>query len=114
MMHIHHTRGRMQNRRIAPIIAALSLSICSMGASGQQAPLSAAATRAVGSWSGQLTAGAMSMRLQVTIRRDSAGGLAGVLKAIDQGGAEAPAMVDVRGDTVSFAIPAERVTYSGV
>jgi hypothetical protein len=58
--------------------------------------------------------GATRMRLQLTIRRDSAGGLAGIMKAIDQGGREVPAIVEAHGDSVSFAVPAQRVTFAGV
>ena len=95
----------------APLIALFSLSVVSLDATAQQPQ---AEGRAVGVWAGRLTVGAMSVRLQMTIRRDSMGQLAGVMKAIDQGGMERPATVEARGDTVSFAIPDQRVTYSGV
>jgi len=98
-------------RNAAPIIVLFSLCVVSLRANAQQ---SQAATRAVGVWAGRLTAGATSVRLQMTIRRDSAGALAGVMKSIDQGGVEAPAIVRERDDTVSFAIPGQRITYSGV
>lgn len=104
----------MQNRAIATLIALVSLSVFSTNTYAQQAPLSAPGVRAIGIWAGPLTVGAVTMRLQMTIRRDSTGRLAGVMKSIDQGGVEAPATVEARGDTVSFAITEEGITYSGV
>jgi hypothetical protein len=101
----------MQTRNDALVIALFSLAIGSLGAQAQRSPATA---RAVGVWAGSLNVGAFSMRLQMTIRRDSAGGLAGVMKSVDQGGVEAPATVEARGDTVSFAIPDQKITYSGV
>jgi alpha/beta superfamily hydrolase len=101
----------MQTRRGALVAALCSLSFGSLGAKAQQAPPTA---RAVGVWAGSLNVGAYSMRLQMTIRRDSAGALAGVMKSVDQGGVEAPATVEARGDTVSFAIPDQKVRYFGV
>lgn len=102
----------MRRRRIVPIITLLSLGVGSLDASAQQA--SGAGDRAIGIWLGPLSVGTASIRLQVTIRRDSTGALAGVMKSIDQGGVEMPAVVEARGDTVSFAIAAQKVTYSGV
>lgn len=99
----------MQNRTIAQLAALLPLTVVPTRTHAQQPPV----VRAVGTWAGLLTVGAATMRLQLTIRRDSAGRLAGVMKAIDQGGVEVPATVEARGDTVSFVIPAQRVTYSG-
>ncbi|HEX8942631.1 MAG TPA: alpha/beta fold hydrolase [Gemmatimonadaceae bacterium] len=104
-------------RTIGPILAALSLlslSLCSTTASSQQPPAAPAAARAIGTWIGPLHVGTVNMRLQMTIRADSTRGLAGVLKAIDQGGAEAPATVEVRGDSMSFTIPEQGIKYSGV
>lgn len=101
----------MQPRNDALVIALFSLATGSLGTQAQQSPSTA---RAVGVWAGSLNVGAFSIRLQMTIRRDSAGGLAGVMKSVDQGGVEAPATVEARGDTVSFAIPDQKITYSGV
>ncbi len=83
----------MQKRSIAPIVALLSLSVRAIDADGQQTPVSATA-HAIGVWAGFLTVGPTSIRLQMTIRRDSAGGLAGTMKSIDQAGIEAPAAVE--------------------
>jgi hypothetical protein len=101
----------MQTRKGALVAALISLGFGSLGAKAQQALPTA---RAVGVWAGSLNVGAYSMRLQMTIRRDSAGALAGVMKSVDQGGVEAPATVEARGDTVSFAIPDQKVRYFGV
>ena len=119
-MHTHHMPdpdlsrlgASLLTRRIVQIIIVLSLSVVSMGANAQQA--STAGPRAVGVWAGPLAIGAASIRLQLTIRRDSTGALAGVMKSIDQGGVEMPAAVEARGDTVTFAIAAQKITYSGV
>ncbi len=100
----------MQIPNRALTAALVSLSIVPLHANAQQ---SRAAAHAVGVWAGQLAVGARRVRLQLTIRRDTAGAFAGIMKAIDQGGAELPATVDARGDSVSFAIPAQRVTYAG-
>lgn len=92
-------------------LSVLCLCLASQSASAQQ---SHAADRAAGVWAGALSVGAMRMRLQLTIRRDSTGALAGIMKAIDQGGREIPAIVEAHGDSLSFAIPSQRVTYSGI
>lgn len=99
-------------KSLAPIVVLLSLGAVATGASAQQA--SPVAARAIGVWAGSLAVGAAGIRLQVTIRRDSTGALAGVLKSIDQGGAEKRATVEARGDSVSFAITDQRISYSGV
>ncbi len=101
----------MQQGRIAPIIALLSLGVVATGVSAQQG--STVAARAIGVWAGSLAVGS-GIRLQMTIRRDSTGGLAGLLKSIDQGGVEKRASVEAHGDTVSFAITDQRISYSGV
>jgi uncharacterized protein len=75
---------------------------------------SAATTdRMVGAWQGVLTSGAFRERLGFIVSRDSAGSLVGLMKSLDQR-AQSPATVAVRGDTLSFAIAAEHITYSGV
>jgi uncharacterized protein len=101
----------MQKGSIAPIIALLSLGAVATRASAQEA--SPGAARAIGVWAGSLAVGS-GIRLQFTIRRDSTGGLVGLLKSIDQGGVEKRTSVDARGDTVSFAITDQRISYSGV
>jgi uncharacterized protein len=101
----------MQRGIVAPIVALFSLGAVATGADAQEA--SPAAARAVGVWAGSLAVGS-GIRLQMTIRRDSTGALAGLLKSIDQGGVEKRASVEARGDTVSFTIADQRVSYSGV
>src|SRR5262249_53673028 len=95
-------RGPMLKRSITSIPALLSLSGIAMNANARKARVTTAAERVIGVWGGLLTVGAASIRLQMTIRRDSAGGLAGVMKSLDQGGIEARAIVEARGDTLSL------------
>lgn len=96
-------------------------SVCLLGISlvapaQQPAPPSArgaAADRMVGVWQGVLAAGAFRERIGLIVSRDSTGALVGLMKSLDQG-AQAPATVAVHGDTLSFQIASEHVTYSGV
>jgi uncharacterized protein len=50
----------------------------------------------------------------LAIARDSTGGVHGIMKMLDQGGVELPATIAARGDTLSFTIAAQHITYSGV
>ena len=70
--------------------------------------------RALGTWRGVLASGAFRERVALVIGRDSAGALRGSMKMLDQGGVELPAAIAVHGDTLSFTIAAQHVTYSGV
>lgn len=72
-----------------------------------------ASDRALGAWQGVLSNGAFRERLGVIVSRDSSGALVGVMKSLDQG-VEVPASVAVRGDTFSFAIASDHITYSGM
>jgi pimeloyl-ACP methyl ester carboxylesterase len=78
-----------------------------------QASSSAAADRMLGAWQGVLASGVFRERLGFIVSRDSTGALVGLMKSLDQH-AQASATVAVRGDTFSFAIAAEHITYSGV
>ncbi|HWG34224.1 MAG TPA: CocE/NonD family hydrolase [Gemmatimonadaceae bacterium] len=81
-------------------------------ASGAQQPSDAAGARWVGTWSGTLIAGTASVRLALTIRRDSGGRLVGLMKS--QTGAQAPVVIEARGDTLRFTVSAEHISYIGV
>lgn len=72
------------------------------------------ADRMIGTWQGVVTSGAFRQRLAFVVSRDSTGALHGTLKSPDQGNVEAPAVVAVRGDTLSFTIATQHVSYSGV
>jgi uncharacterized protein len=69
--------------------------------------------RMIGTWQGVLAVGAFRERLSFAVSRDSTGALRGTMKALDQGGVEAPAAVIVRADTLWFTITAEHISYSG-
>ena len=69
--------------------------------------------RVAGVWLGAVNVGAASVRLQLTIRRDSAGALDGIMKVIDQGGVEIPVSVTAPSDSMTFAIPSQGISYAG-
>lgn len=73
-----------------------------------------ASGRALGTWQGVLASGAFRERLSFVIARDSTGGMHGTMKVLDQGGVELPAAVAAHGDTLSFTIAAQHISYSGV
>jgi pimeloyl-ACP methyl ester carboxylesterase len=70
--------------------------------------------RSFGTWQGVLASGAFRERMSFVIGRDSTGALRGTIKMLDQGGVELPAAVAARGDTLSFTIAAQHISYSGV
>jgi pimeloyl-ACP methyl ester carboxylesterase len=70
--------------------------------------------RILGTWQGVLASGAFRERMSFVIDRDSTGGLHGTIKMLDQGGVELPAAVAAHGDTLSFTIAAQHISYSGV
>jgi len=72
------------------------------------------ADRTIGTWQGVLVAGAARVRLTLVVNRDSVGALHGTLKSPDQGDAEMLAEVAARGDTLSFTIATQHISYSGV
>lgn len=90
-------------------IAVTTLSAAGIGA---QQRSDAVRSRWVGTWSGTLVAGPTSIRLALTIRPDSAGVLVGLMRS--QTGAQAPVVIDARGDTLRFTVSAEHISYVGV
>lgn len=74
----------------------------------------AAQSGAEGIWLGELHAGAMSLRVQVTVKSDSAGKLSCVLDSLDQGamGLEC-ANVALKADALSFDVPSLRGHWEG-
>ena len=82
-------------------------------ASAQTADSSSSHQRFVGTWSGVLNAGAVPLRLNLVVR-DSSGTLAGTMISVDQGNAEIPAVVATHGDSLTFALPTQHISYAGV
>src|SRR4051812_17539565 len=127
MMYMHHTvlsrsrvlmslRRRPSPRRLTAAAVLLGSAMGPFAARAQQpsqASSSAAADRMLGAWQGVLASGVFRERLGFIVSRDSTGALVGLMKSLDQH-AQASATVAVRGDTFSFAIAAEHITYSGV
>jgi pimeloyl-ACP methyl ester carboxylesterase len=93
-------------------LAILALAAGSFRALAQQP--ARGAERFVGNWLGALPTPAMRLRLALTISRDSAGALTGVLTSLDQGNATIPARITARGDTLVAVMPAARATYTAV
>lgn len=77
-------------------------------------PAGDAGGRILGTWKGVLAVGAFRERMSLVIGRDSTGGLGGTIKMLDQAGVELPAAVAAHGDTLSFTIAAQHISYSGV
>jgi pimeloyl-ACP methyl ester carboxylesterase len=73
-----------------------------------------ASARVLGNWQGVLASGAFRERMSFVIDRDTTGGVRGTIKMLDQGGVELPATVAAHGDTLSFTIAAQHISYSGV
>ena len=94
-----------------PILSASLLALSATTALAQQP---SSGDRFVGFWLGSLHVQATSLRLGLTVSRDSAGGLAGFMTSLDQGNAKMPAAVSVRGDTLVVAMPAVGARYSAV
>jgi hypothetical protein len=86
-----------------------TLAVCVSSAAAQPA-----ASRVVGTWQGTLQAGPLSLRLGLTVRRDSSGALTGVMTSIDQGGARFPATLVLRGDTLVATMAMVNATYAAV
>ncbi|HEX4682060.1 MAG TPA: CocE/NonD family hydrolase [Gemmatimonadaceae bacterium] len=66
----------------------------------------------VGTWRGTLVAGPTTVRLALTVRRDSTGTLIGLMKS--ETGAQAPVVIDAHRDTLRFTVAAEHISYVGV
>src|SRR4051812_43005221 len=107
-------RGRTRLTARAALVGAALASTAPLLARAQQpANPSGAPEGMLGAWQGLLASGAFRQRLGFIVSRDSTGALVGLMKSLDQG-AQAPASVAVRGDTFSFTIATEHITYSGV
>ncbi|MGZ8412353.1 MAG: alpha/beta hydrolase family protein [Gemmatirosa sp.] len=78
------------------------------------APTPPGDARFVGSWQGTLQTGTQALRLGLTVWPDSAGGLAGALTSIDQGGVRLPATVAARGDTLVATVATAGAVFTGV
>lgn len=102
--------------RVHRLFCALAVIEASAFADGaaQAAPSSAVGNRFIGEWQGVLVVGAARLRIALSVKPDSAGGLRGQMVSIDQGGAVIPAQMSVRGDTLIVSIPAASGTYTAV
>jgi pimeloyl-ACP methyl ester carboxylesterase len=69
--------------------------------------------RFVGDWQGALRVSGLALRLGFTFSADSAGGLAGTLTSIDQGGVKLPVTVTVRGDSIRAESERARAAFTG-
>ena len=83
-------------KKLALVVAVLAARGVSLTA---QSPTTSA-DRFIGNWMGTLVTPAASLRLALTVARDSAGALTGVLTSLDQGNAKVPATLALRGDTL--------------
>ena len=94
------------------ITAAGAAIVFGLGLANAQQP--AAKPSAEGIWLGTLQAGAVSLRVQVTIKADSGGQLTGALDSLDQGSMGIPcANVKLAGDDLTFDVPAVNGKYAG-
>ena len=104
----------MSNQLLRRAYVSICLLPIAVTARAQQPPRSSHSGDGVlGTWRGVLTSGPFQERLAFVVSRDSGGTLVGLMKSLDQG-AQTPATVAVRGDTFSFAIANEHITYAGV
>ncbi|HEX4683243.1 MAG TPA: alpha/beta hydrolase [Gemmatimonadaceae bacterium] len=86
-------------------IVAIGLSLLASSIGRAQQP----GDRFVGVWQGAMAVNAMRLRLAIEIKRDSSGGLTGVMTSIDQGNAKIPGRVTLAGDTLVMTMgPAVR------
>jgi non-heme chloroperoxidase len=95
----------------AMCLALVALSTVASSASGQTPSDS---TGFVGQWQGTLQTPGPALRLDLTIKRGTATGLTGVLRSIDQGNAEIPTMLSVRGDSVRAEMSLIGATFTAV
>jgi fermentation-respiration switch protein FrsA (DUF1100 family) len=72
----------------------------------------ASTQRFTGNWIGVLVTPAGRLRLALTISRDSAGTLSGVLTSLDQGNAKIPATLAIHGDTLVASMSSVQATYT--
>ncbi|HEV7587679.1 MAG TPA: alpha/beta fold hydrolase [Longimicrobium sp.] len=69
--------------------------------------------RFVGDWQGPLRVSGLVLRLGFSFTADSAGGLAGTLTSIDQGGVKLPVTVTVHGDSIRAESAPARAAFTG-
>jgi len=93
ILHRHRVR-RMAT--VASLVLSTGLASSALEAQGA----STGQQRFVGNWQGPLRAGEVTLRLGFSFAADSAGGLAGTLTSIDQGGLKLPVTVRVNGDSI--------------
>lgn len=72
----------------------------------------ASAERFTGNWIGVLVTPTVRLRLALTISRDSAGTLGGVLTSLDQGNAKIPGTLTIHGDTLVASMTSAQATYT--
>lgn len=96
----------MTSRGLAGIlgIAVFSTSIAAQQPSTQD--------RFIGNWVGALKTPAINLRMALTVKHDSAGGLAGEMISLDQGSAKIPATITAHGDTLVVAMPTAGASYT--
>ena len=96
---------------------AAGISLLAIGGVAQPAAAQRAAAdsvqRFVGDWQGPLRVSGLALRLAFSFTKDSAGGLAGTLTSIDQGGVKLPVAVTVHGDSVRAESAPARAVFTG-
>ena len=97
-------------KKLALVVAVLAARGVSLTA---QSPTTSA-DRFIGNWMGTLVTPAASLRLALTVARDSGGALTGVLTSLDQGNAKVPATLALHGDTLVVTMASAQATYTAV
>ncbi len=102
--------------RVHRLFCALAITGAAASAevAAQSAPSSAVRDRFVGEWQGVLVVGDAKLRIALSVKPDSAGGLRGQMVSIDQGGAVVPGQMSLRGDTLIVSMPTANGTYTAV
>ena len=107
-MFARHRRRVLAAAICLPLIACLA-----PHAAMAQQPSPASVQRFVGDWQGPLRVSGLALRLAFTFTVDSAGGLAGTLTSIDQGGVKLPVAVTVHGDSIRAESAPARASFAG-
>jgi pimeloyl-ACP methyl ester carboxylesterase len=107
MLQRHHVR-MMATVACLGLIAALA-----PRALDAQGAASGTQQRFIGNWEGTLHVSGLALRLGFSFSADSAGGLAGTLTSIDQGGVKLPVAVQVNGDSVRAESAPARAVFTG-
>ncbi|HVG43476.1 MAG TPA: alpha/beta fold hydrolase [Longimicrobium sp.] len=102
----------LRSRGLAAGISLLLIGGVAQPAAAQRTAADSA-QRFVGDWQGPLRVSGIALRLGFTFTRDSAGGLAGTLTSIDQGGVKLPITVSVRGDSIRVESAPARASFTG-